>query len=177
MIRIFIAFPVLILVVILQSSVISQITLLKGYGDLMLVVLAAWGLQARISSPWIWAVLGGLLVGFVSKAPWPILLTGYVFVSLLAQLLQRRVWQAPLLAMFSVTFLGTVVLNLLLLVNFQIFGPSLKFNEALGLIILPNLLINLLIALPVFYLCRLHEALSMTVMDLSWLGILLPTMS
>jgi membrane-associated protease RseP (regulator of RpoE activity) len=154
MFRIFIAFPVLILVVILQSSVISQITLLKGYGDLMLVVLAAWGLQARIGSPWVWAVLGSMLVGFVSKAPWPILLTGYVFVSLLSHLLQRRVWQAPLLAMFSVTFLGTVVLNLLLYAYFQIFGVSLDFSEAMGLIILPNLLINLLIALPVFYLVR-----------------------
>jgi rod shape-determining protein MreD len=154
MIRNFVAFPVLILVVILQSSVISRITLLNGYGDLMLVVLAAWGLQARIGSPWIWAVLGGLLVGFVSKAPWPILLAGYVSVALFAQLLQRRVWQAPLLAMFSITFLGTLVMDLLLYLSFQILGTSLKFSEALGLIILPNLLINLLIALPVYYMVR-----------------------
>jgi hypothetical protein len=41
-----------------------------------------------------------------------------------------------------------------LYLSFQIFGTSLKFSEALGLIILPNLLINLLIALPVYYMVR-----------------------
>jgi len=53
--RTLIAFPVLILAVILQSAVISRITLLAGCADLMLVILAAWALQTDIDASWQWA--------------------------------------------------------------------------------------------------------------------------
>jgi rod shape-determining protein MreD len=154
MLRSFIAFPLLGIVAILQSAVISRISLLNGYADLMLVVLAAWGLQVGVESPWQWAVLGGLLVGFISKAPWPTILFGYLFLTLLAQVLQRRVWQAPLLAMFSVTFIGTLVVNLLVYMALQLLGNPMVFGEALGLIVLPSMLLNLLLAIPVFFLMR-----------------------
>ena len=58
-----IAAPVIVLVVILQSAVISRITLLSGYADLALVMLAAWALQEDVESAWHWAVATGLLVG------------------------------------------------------------------------------------------------------------------
>ena len=72
MFRNLIAFPLLALVVIVQSAVISHITLLAGYADLMLVILAAWALKAEASSAWLWAVLGGIMVYFVSGLPWPV---------------------------------------------------------------------------------------------------------
>lgn len=43
-----IAFPLLALAIILQSSVVSQIKLISGYADLMLIILAAWALQERV---------------------------------------------------------------------------------------------------------------------------------
>ena len=72
MVRNLIAFPLLALVVIVQSTVISQMTLLAGYADLMLVVLAAWALKADATSAWLWAILGGVMVSFVSGMPWPV---------------------------------------------------------------------------------------------------------
>ena len=111
MFRNLIAFPLLALVVIVQSAVVSRMTLLAGYADLMLVVLAAWALKANASSAWLWAILGGIMVSFVSGVPWPVPMIGYMFVVLLAQLLKQRVWQAPLLAMFSVVFAGTLFMQ------------------------------------------------------------------
>lgn len=115
MFRNLIAFPLLALVVIVQSAVVSQMPLLAGYADLMLVVLAAMALKADAASAWMWAVLGGIMVSFVSGLPWPVPLAGYLFVVVLAQLFKQRVWQAPLLAMFSVIFLGTLSMDILTL--------------------------------------------------------------
>ena len=53
MFRNLIAFPLLALVVILQSAVISQMPLLAGYADLMLVILAALALKADAASAWL----------------------------------------------------------------------------------------------------------------------------
>jgi rod shape-determining protein MreD len=154
MFRNLIAFPLLALVVIVQSAVVSHMTLLAGYADLMLVVLAAWALKAEASFAWLWAILGGIMVSFVSAVPWPVTIFGYLFVVLLAQLLKRRVWQAPLLAMFSVTFLGTLVANLFTLFLLNILGTPLPIADSLGLIVLPSMLLNLLFAIPVYVMVR-----------------------
>ena len=154
MFRNLIAFPLLALVVIVQSAVISHITLLAGYADLMLVILAAWALKAEASFAWLWAILGGLMVSFVSAVPWPITMFGYLFVVLLAQLLKQRVWQAPLLAMFSVTFLGTLVMDLFTLLVLSLLGTPLPIGDTLGLVVLPSMLLNLLFAIPVYVIIR-----------------------
>jgi rod shape-determining protein MreD len=154
MFRNLIAFPLLALVVIVQSAVISQMTLLAGYADLMLVVLAAWALIADASSAWVWAIVGGIMVSFVSGMPWPVAMTGYLFVVLLAQLFKQRVWQAPLLAMFSIIFLGTLSMDTLALLVLNILGTPLPLGDSLGLIVLPRVLLNLLFSIPVYAVVR-----------------------
>lgn len=148
------AIPVIILSVILQSSVVSRLTLLSGFGDLPLVMLTAWALQEEVDSAWHWAVATGLLVGFVSGLNWLVFVGGYVAVVALAKALRMRVWQAPLLAMFSVTFLGTVLINLISLVFLQVSGVSIPLQDAFGLLILPAVLLNLLLAIPAYAVVR-----------------------
>jgi rod shape-determining protein MreD len=149
-----IAIPVLFLAVILQSAVISRIYLLSGVADLPMVMLAAWALQEHVDSSWHWAAALGILVGFVSALPWYVPVFSYVFVVALAQMLQRRVWQAPLLAMFSVTFLGTVFLNMLSYLVMRIGGVEMPFEDVLGLLVLPSVLLNMLLAIPVYTIMR-----------------------
>jgi rod shape-determining protein MreD len=149
-----IAIPVLFLAVILQSAVISRINLLSGVADLPLVMLAAWALQENVDSSWHWAVSFGILVGFVSALPWYVPVISYLVVVALAQMLQKRVWQAPLLAMFSVTFLGTVMLNVLTYLVMRIAGTDMPFEDVLGLLVLPGVLLNMLLAIPVYAIMR-----------------------
>ena len=145
-----IAFPLLVLAVLFQTSILSHITLLSGYADVVLVLLAGWALQARVTTAWHWAFLTGLLVSFISRLPWPVIVVGYFSVVYVAQILQRRVWQAPLLAMFAVTFLGTVWMHLLSFLALRFLGDPLPFGDVLGLITLPSLLLNMLFAIPVY---------------------------
>ncbi|NUQ85373.1 MAG: hypothetical protein HUU11_11725 [Anaerolineales bacterium] len=154
MIRNLLALPVIVLAVILQSAVISRLNLLSGYGDLPLVMLAAWALQDEVESAWHWAVAAGLLTGFVSGIPWIVFVAGYVAMVALAKIMRMRVWRASLLAMFSVTFLGTLLLNLFSLITLRLFGVSIPLTDALGLLTLPSVLLNLLFAIPVYAVMR-----------------------
>lgn len=149
-----IAVPVILLTVILQSAVISRVYLLAGIADLPLVMLAAWSLQDEVDSAWHWAAATGLLVGFVSGMVWFVPVVGYIAVVVLAQLLQRRVWQAPLLAMFSITFLGTVIVSGLSLGVLRFADVSLSLDDVLGLLTLPSVLLNMLLAIPVYAVMR-----------------------
>ena len=149
-----VAVPVILLTVILQSAVISRVYLLSGSADLPLVMLAAWALQDGVDSAWHWAIATGLLVGFISGIPWVVPLAGYVAVVVIAYLFQRRVWQAPLLAMFTITFLGTIIVSLLSIGVLRFSGVELPTSDVLGLVMLPGVLLNMLLAIPVYAVMR-----------------------
>jgi cell shape-determining protein MreD len=117
-------------------------------------MLAAWALQENVDSSWHWAIALGILVGFVSALPWYVPVISYLVVVALAQILQKRVWQAPLLAMFSVTFLGTAVLNILTYLVVRIGGVEMPFEDVLGLLVLPGVLLNMLLAIPIYAIMR-----------------------
>jgi len=148
------AIVVLGLAVMLQTSIIGRITLLNGSADLVLLVLAAWGLQERVRGAWLWGVLAGLLVGFISGVPWYIYLVAYLLVIGLARLLAHRVWQAPLLAMFTVTLIGTLILLMLTYLERTLLVVSMTFDLAFVQVILPGILLNLLLAIPVHAMIR-----------------------
>ena len=137
-----------------QTAIASRIHLLSGTFDLFLLILAAWSLQERVKSAWYWAFVGGLIVGVVSGLPWYIPLAGYLAVVGVGRLLMRRVWQAPLLAMFAITFMGTLILGTLSLLILRFLGAPLPMGESYSLVILPSILLNLLASIPVFWLMR-----------------------
>ena len=149
-----VAVPVILLTVILQSAVISRVYLLSGSADLPLVMLAAWALQDGVDSAWHWAIATGLLVGFISGISWVVPVAGYLAVVLLAYLFQRRVWQAPLLAMFTMTFMGTILVGLLSVGVLRFSGVDLPISDVLGLVMLPGVLLNMLLAIPVYAVMR-----------------------
>lgn len=149
-----IAFPLIALAVILQSAVVSRMTLLSGYADLLLILLAAWALQAQVRSAWHWALAAALMVGYVTRLPWPVTAAGYFVVVFIAQLLQRRIWQAPLLAMFSVTIAGTLLMHLMSYAALVFGGSPIPLGDALGFVTLPSLLLNLLFAIPMYAFMR-----------------------
>lgn len=149
-----IAVPVILLAVLLQSAIVSRVTLLSGIADLPLVMLAAWAMQDEVETAWQWALALGVLVGFVSGLSWVVPLLSYLLVIVLAQVLQRRIWQAPLLAMFSITFLGTIGLSFFSLVAMRLSGIALSITAVFGLLTLPGILLNMLLAIPVFAIMR-----------------------
>jgi len=149
-----IAIPVILLTVILQTAIVSRLYLLAGIADLPLVMVAAWALQDEVESAWHWAAATGILVGFISGIPWGVPVFGYLTIVALARILQRRVWQAPLLAMFSVTFLGTIIVSILSLIVLRLLDVPLPIADVLGLLTLPSVLLNMLLAIPVYAVMR-----------------------
>jgi hypothetical protein len=56
--------------------------------------------------------------------------------------------------MFSITFLGTIIVSLLSLVVLRLSGVSLPMSDVLGLLTLPSVLLNMLLAIPVYAVMR-----------------------
>jgi hypothetical protein len=144
------AFPVFIILSMAQIGIVSQIHLLHGTGDMVMIALVAWTLHERGNSAWAWAAVAGLLISFVSATPMFAPLVGYLFLTAIVRILRRHVWQAPLLAMFLATMFGTIVIQFMYIVVLKINGTPLPWQESLSLVMLPSVLINLILVLPVY---------------------------
>lgn len=149
-----IAVPVLALAFMLQTAVVSRITLLSGSADLVLMILLAWALQEQVESAWHWAALAGLMAAFVSGLPPVVLLIAYLLTVSLARYILRQIWQSPILALFTVTFFSTLLLHLITYLSLVIRGSNAAFGDALALVTLPSVFLNFLLALPVHSLIR-----------------------
>jgi rod shape-determining protein MreD len=146
------ALPILGVLLVLQSAVVSRISLLQGVADLLLLALVAWSLQKRARSAWFWGITAGLMVGYVSALPFGAALLGYFLVVVLAVTLRQRVWQLPILAMLIATFFGTLIVQLVEIVALRVSGVNIPFWESINLVTLPSVLLNLLLAIPVYAL-------------------------
>jgi hypothetical protein len=144
------AFPILGLLIILQSAVVSRIPLLHGTADLVLIALLAWAVQERVSTAWQWSILGGILVSMVTALPLVAVLLGYLLATGVALLLRHRVWQVRILALLIATFFGTLITHTVTVAYLRLSGTSIPLVEAFNVITLPSALLNLLVAVPMY---------------------------
>ena len=135
---------------IIQSTIVSTMPLLKGTADLFLLFIVAWALQDRGESAWQWCLIGGVLASLYSGLPFGVFIVAYLICVGIARLLKRRIWKAPFLAMLAATFVSTIIVNLMSMVARVITGVDIPLMDMLNLIILPSLLLNLVLAIPVF---------------------------
>lgn len=135
---------------IIQSTIVSTMPLLQGTPDLILLFIVAWALQDRVVSAWQWCLIGGVLVSLYSALPFGTFIAAYIICVGIARVLKRRIWKAPFLAMLAATFLSTVIVQLVSLVSRMILGVNIPLVNVLNLILLPSLLLNLILAIPVF---------------------------
>lgn len=145
-----VAFPILTFLAIFQVAVVSRLPLLQGTADLILLVLVAWGLQERVRSAWQWTLIGGFIFGSFSVLPDLVPIGAYLAVTGLVLLVRRRIWETPILAMFVLTFFGTLVTQVSAWFAVNIGEIKLPVSDSLRLILLPSLLLNLLLAAPIY---------------------------
>lgn len=149
-----IGIPLLAGAVILQATVVSQITLLGGSADIVLLLVLAWAMQPRVSTSIHWALLAAVMSGISSRLEWPIFVLVYVAGAMLASRLRDRLWNAPILGMFLVVFISTVGLHGLALTGAWLVRGAFDAQEALARITLPAVLLNLVLAAPAYWILR-----------------------
>ena len=149
---IFLAIPILALMVIVQSAVFSQVHLLYGTVDLVLLIVVAWAVQERVTTAWHWGIIAGLLASLATAVPALAIIPAYVLITGVAIYLRRIFWQRPLLAMIAATVFATLITHAISVAALVINGTPIPLIEAFYLITIPSALLNLLLAVPVYAL-------------------------
>jgi rod shape-determining protein MreD len=149
---IFLAFLILGLMVIAQSAIFSQVHLLYGTTDLVLLIVVAWAVQERVTTAWHWGLIAGLLVSLATAVPPLAIIPAYVVITGVALYMRRIFWQRPLLAMITATVLATLITQAITVVSLLINNTPIPLIEAFYMITIPSALLNLMLAVPVYAL-------------------------
>lgn len=137
---------------ILQVTLVGRITLLQGPADVVLLTLIAWNLLEGVRPDWRMGLWAGLILSLSSALPFWVLLLSYGLSAALVQYLRNRVWQIPLLTLFTATVAGTLMVDLSTLAYLWLNANPLDFAQALNFVLLPRIVFNMLLALPVYTL-------------------------
>lgn len=134
---------------LLQITLLPRIRMLQGSIDLVLLILLTWMLQEENRPDWRLGLVAGVMVGYASAVPDLVLIAGYTLAALLCQLLHQRVWQSRMLTMLTSLILGTLTVHTVTLGYLVLSDNPIPAGEAFNLIMLPSLLLNLILLLPV----------------------------
>jgi hypothetical protein len=86
---IFLAIPIIGLMVVFQSAVFSQVQLLYGTADLVLLIVVAWAVQDRVTTAWHWGIIAGVLASLATAVPAFAVIPTYVVVTGIAIYMRR----------------------------------------------------------------------------------------
>lgn len=134
----------------MQFTIFSQAKLISGSVDLILLALAALSLHEKIANKWLWSILIGIIVSIISAMPFYSPLIGYIGVIYFSRRLQKRVWQTPLFEMLIVVFLSTIFQHSIYIFVLLLNRAPISITQSLDSIVLPSILLNLLLSLPVY---------------------------
>jgi len=151
---ILVAIVTFIILIIIQTGIVSRIPLLHGTADLVMLAIIAWGLQKRAASLWAWGIIGALLVGYVTAVPVIVYVTGYLVVVGLVLVFRQRAINVPVLTMLMATFLGTLIVHSFTLLTLRMLNRPLPLLVSINQIVLPSLLLNMILALPFFFIFK-----------------------
>jgi len=146
--------PVLSIITILQSAVISRLPLISGTADLMLVVLAAITLQKSVKTAWQWSIVGGLLTDFFSGLPFGLFTVSYLITTGIAHVLRERVWRFSFLMQLLVVLSGIIITHTISYLVLFLQGSSIQFTSVLQAVTMPSIILSFMLSLPVFIIVQ-----------------------
>jgi len=141
---------ILIFSILLQNSIVNQLSMLYGSADIMLLVLLSWMLHTEERQHWFWGVFTGVLVGISSALPFWMPIIGYSVVVGAVNLLQKLVWQVPIWLMLTSTLLGTVLVYGVEVLYLWVVGLPFEITTVFNLLLLPSVVLNLILIFPVY---------------------------
>jgi len=144
----------LVFLLLFQTAVVSRLPLLYGSADMFILFLSSWALQEKSTKNLEFALVATVIVSAVSALPFYIYFITFFGIIGLSNILKKRVWQTPLLALAFTVLAGTVTEHGLTLLWLRLGGNNIPLTQTIGLVSVPAILLNLLLSIPVYTIIR-----------------------
>lgn len=136
-----------LIALMLQYGILSRWTLLSGSTDIVMLFIIALSLSSDSKRLWLQVLIFGAIVGAISALPFYVPIAFYFGIYLLAKQIRKRIMQSPLLSMYLLTFVGTLLWHGINIALLFIRRAPFDLSTALFDIMLPSMLLNILVSI------------------------------
>lgn len=148
---------VIFLLAVIESSLLPAALGNLPRPNLVLIVSSVWATLRSEEGP-IWAMLGGVLLDLQSGAPFGIHTLGLTAGNLIALLLDRAPFLAPVVRAIGWTTATTVVYYSTALAVLAFVGQPYDVTTGFTNVVLPSLAVNALLAIPTYLVLGRFQA-------------------
>jgi rod shape-determining protein MreD len=145
-INLYLTVPLLTGLALIQSTLLSRVSLWGARPDLILLVVLIWAFVRNVDEGLVWGFIGGLVVDLLSGGP----LGGTSLALLAAAFLAGQSWGqglgSPVARLLILALAGVVVYHLVLLIVMAWTGHAVDWGFALLRVAGPSALLNILLA-------------------------------
>lgn len=141
--------PLLALLAMLQSAVLSHLTLLDGRPDLVLLAVVSWALAGEANEAMALGLLGGWSLDLLSSSPFGAQAIVLILIPYLVSFSEGRLWGANLLLAPAVGLAASVLFHLWGIGLLAITGREVDLAYAAGRVLLPSMILNAIVIVPI----------------------------
>ncbi|MGD8473874.1 MAG: rod shape-determining protein MreD [Anaerolineae bacterium] len=139
---IYLVVPLLAVVAILQSTLVSHFRIWGIFADLPLLVVVSWGMLRGSREGLIWGFVAGLMLDIFSGAPFGAATFGLMAVGLLSGLGKSTVFQSRIVLPMLAVLLATVIYDIIFLIVVWISGYPVAWLDSLFRLVFPSAVLN-----------------------------------
>ena len=151
---IYLVVPLLVIVAILQSTIVSHFRIWGVFVDLPLLVVVSWSLLRGSREGLVWGFIAGLTVDLFSVAPFGAATLGMMAAGFLSGLGKSAVFGSQIILPLITVLLVTIVYDILFLLVVWISGYPVSWLDGLLHLILPSAVLNTVLMPVVFVIMR-----------------------
>lgn len=152
--KIFISFVLLLFALILQVAIFSDIHVLQGSADIVLLFYIAWVSSKKTDNNFLLALIAGFLISFISFIPYWVIIPSYVGIYLLNRQILFRYFDISILRPVVAILISTLGYLSISYVYLWVTGSSISVADAFGMVIVPSMLMNVMFYIPVYAIIK-----------------------
>lgn len=138
----------------MQTSLMPRFVIWGVHPDLMLIVVVSWTLTRGYREGLRWALIGGVVLDFLSSAPFGTFTASLLAVSPLVDTIQNSFFGMGVLLPAAATIASTFVYDIVTIVFLQLLGHDATWWSSIREVMLPSAVLNTLFMIPVYSITR-----------------------
>ena len=160
--------PLLAVVALLQVTVAPRITVLGAKPDFVLLAVVAWSLLRGTGEGIIWGFVGGLCLSLFSGGPFALPALALIAVGFFSGLGHTNIYRSQIALPLVTTLVATLIYGSFSLFLLYITGRSVVWLDTLLRVMLPSMVFNGLLIIPVYVAFRWLNHRTVAYEELRW---------
>lgn len=153
----YLAIPILLLAVAVQSSLLPQFRVYSGQPDLVLLLVLAWSVHADLEEGLLWAFFGGISQDLMSFLPLGSSTMGLVIGVFTIYWVRRQIFKLNIIVVVAIVMIMVVLQQIIQLGVLTLIGWDLGLISVIRYAMIPSFLYNLALFVPVYVVLRLIQ--------------------